>query len=147
MRRFSSAIWRPLLSCPIYQPTCRRILHTFPPHVAFWRQCNICKQSIALKRLHCCRIREFTRSGRNSKESFFRVQRPQASIFSNPHPRDIITYTTDGIPRHRADHHSKVCLACSTWKCGSKIPLVSFRITYSQNQTVLSHPVMIVAHC
>ena len=137
----------PVLALPV-NCVCGGIAHTFPPHVAVIRECDVGENGITLQAAHAVGVGHHVGAGCHAKVARFWVDGAQTPLCIGLDPGDVITNSSD-LPTLEAfwrNQHGEVRLAAGAGESGGHMVLLTLGVGDAQNQHVLRQPALCLAH-
>ena len=137
----------PRASLPVEQPVGRRHVHAFPPHVAVGRHRDVGEDRVVLDHLHRVQIRFRAGARRDAEVAVLGIDRPQAAVGADAHPRDIVADGEDlpALELRRRREHREVGLAACARKRGGDIGGLAVGTLQAEDQHVLGEPAFVAA--
>ena len=120
--------------------------HAFPPHVTIWSERSICVNAVAPQCVHRVGIGVITSTRCNTKESCFRIDCIQLTVFCKFHPTYVVANCFGFPTRNRWNEHRKIGLATCRRKRRSDVFVSTLRVGEFKNQHVLSQPAIVTCH-
>ena len=101
------------------------------------------EHGVALEGVDRVRVRPLVGARRNPEEPELRVDRVQASLGTELHPRDVVADRLDLPPGNGRDQHREVGLAAGRRERGGEVPHAPLRARDLQHEHVLGEPTFV----
>ena len=137
---------RPVAALPVDQVARHVVGHALPPDVPVVGQCAVCEDRVAVDRVHRVGVRLLARAGRHAEEPRLGVDRVEAAVGAELHPRDVVADRLDLPPRQGRDQHRQIGLATRRRERGSDVLDRALRRRELEDQHVLGQPTLVTGH-
>ncbi len=131
---------RPVLALPVGEVCGRLAVHALPPDVAVVGEPDIGEDGVAGQGAHRVRVRLEVGAGCDAEQPELGVDRPQATVFTDLHPRDVVTDRLGFPARDRRDEHREVRLAARRRERGGDVVHLARGRRELEDEHVLGEP-------
>ena len=146
VRRFATAVRRPVLALPVNQRRRQVRRHLLPPNIAVGRHRHVREDAVFIQREHRIGVGFHGRARRHPEEPGLGVDRVQSAVRAELHPCNVVADALGFPAGNRRIDHGQVGFATRAGKRRCDVNFFAGRIGQPEDQHVLGKPALVARH-